>query len=66
MKDVKVRVQESEKRSATCVTVSQNQERRLTFVQEIRYLSNPPDVLISIFLAKSQVLVQSKSNIVPI
>ena len=30
------------------------------------HLSNPPDILIAIFLTKTKILVQAKANIVPV
>lgn len=66
MKEVRATVQESEKRSATFKIVRPSALQADSYCSRVKYLSDPPDILSPIFLAETQVLVQSKSYIIPV
>ena len=66
MKEVRVTVQESEKRRATFHIARPSALQPDPYCSRAKYLSNSPNILSAIFLAETQVLVQSKSYIVPV
>ncbi len=69
MKEVRVTVQESEKRSATLKGQNKDRTSVLPTASDwiwVKYLGDPPNVLSPVFLAESQVLVQSEPYIVSV
>ena len=70
MKDVKAIVEESAKSLATLHHETDVKSKPLPPLKasrcSIAYLSNAPDVLISIFLRKAQVPIQAKPNVVTV
>lgn len=66
MNEVRVMVQESEKRSATWNGQQISSNNRYRVKRLGSYLSDPPDILVPIFLTKAQILVQPEPYIIPI